>query len=260
MIKIATWNVNSIRARLELLIDWVSNAKPDVLLIQEIKTTIDKFPHDEISDLGFNIEVHGQKSYNGVAILSKTPIEDTIYGLPNNTEDDQARYIEATVFGKIRVASIYLPNGNPIGTQKFDYKLRWMDHLHKHVSTSLQSEEIYIFGGDYNVIETDNDVYNPKAFENDALTQQESRSKFKALKNLGLIDAIKVLNDTPHQYSYWDYQGGSWQKDNGLLIDYLLLSPEAADMLNESGIDRNPRGKEKPSDHTPVWCTLNDIN
>jgi len=258
MIKIATWNVNSIKARLPNALAWLKEFAPDVVLLQEIKTVDEGFPRMEIEDLGYNIETHGQKTYNGVAILSKSPIEDVSRGLPGDDTDEQARYIEGTVFGNLRVASIYLPNGNPIDTEKFPYKLGWMDRLYSHVQTSLEDEESIIFGGDYNVIPTNDDVYDPKAVAGDALTQPESRARFQAIKNLGLTDALRSFNHAPHQYSYWDYQRGAWQKDNGLLIDHLLLTPQAADRLTDAGIDKDPRGKEKASDHTPVWCVLED--
>lgn len=258
MIKIATWNVNSIKARLPNALAWLKEFAPDVVLLQEIKTVDDGFPRMEIEDLGYNIETHGQKTYNGVAILSKSPIEDVSRGLPGDDTDEQARYIEGTAFGNLRVASIYLPNGNPIDTEKFHYKLGWMDRLYSHVQTSLEDEESIVFGGDYNVIPTNDDVYDPKAVAGDALTQPESRARFQAIKNLGLSDALRSFNHAPHQYSYWDYQRGAWQKDNGLLIDHLLLTPQAADRLTDAGIDKGPRGKEKASDHTPVWCVLED--
>ena len=258
MIKIATWNVNSIKARLPNALAWLKEFAPDVVLLQEIKTVDDGFPRMEIEDLGYNIETHGQKTYNGVAILSKSPIEDVSRGLPGDDTDEQARYIEGTAFGNLRVASIYLPNGNPIDTEKFHYKLGWMDRLYSHVQTSLEDEESIVFGGDYNVIPTNDDVYDPKAVAGDALTQPESRARFQAIKNLGLSDALRSFNHAPHQYSYWDYQRGAWQKDNGLLIDHLLLTPQAADRLTDAGIDKDPRGKEKASDHTPVWCVLED--
>ena len=258
MIKIATWNVNSIRARLPNALVWLKEFEPDVVLLQEIKTVDETFPRLEIEDLGYNIETDGQKTYNGVAILSKFPIEDVACGLPGDEDDVQARYMEGTVYGSIRVASIYLPNGNPIGGEKFTYKLSWMDRLYSHVQTCLETEETYVFGGDYNVIPTDDDVYDAKAFAGDALTQPGSRARFQAIKHLGLTDALRTFNHAPHQYSYWDYQRGAWQKDNGLLIDHLLLSPQAADRLSGAGIDRTPRGKEKASDHTPVWCVLDE--
>lgn len=258
MIKIATWNVNSVKARLPNVLAWLKDFAPDVVLLQEIKTVDEAFPRMEIEDLGYNVETHGQKTYNGVAILSKSPIEDVSCGLPGDEEDVQARYMEGTVYGWLRVASIYLPNGNPIDTEKFPYKLGWMDRLVTHVQSRLETEEAYVFGGDYNVIPKDDDVYDAAAFAKDALTQPESRARFQALKHLGLTDAFRSFNHAPHQYSYWDYQRGAWQKNNGLLIDHLLLSPQAADHLKDAGIDKDPRGKEKASDHTPVWCVLDE--
>jgi exodeoxyribonuclease-3 len=160
------------------------------------------------------------------------------------------------VFGKVRVVSLYLPNGNPIGTPKFTYKLAWMDRLKAQMEKTLCTEEIVVFGGDYNVIPTDDDVYSPRAFATDALTQPETRSRFRSMLHLGMTDALRAFHPEPHLYSYWDYQAGAWQRDQGLLIDHILLSPHAADLLRASGIDKGPRGKEKASDHTPVWCEL----
>ena len=256
MVKIATWNVNSIRARLPNILKWLKANNPDVLLLQEIKTLEESFPKEDIEDLGYNIEINRQKTYNGVAILSKSPIEDTCKALPGDKNDSQARYIEGTVFGAIRVASIYLPNGNPITTEKFQYKLNWMDRLFNKIKLSIESEEIFVFAGDYNVIPKNTDAYNPQNFISDALMQPETRSKFFSIMNLGLTDALRAYNKSPFQYSYWDYQRGSWQKDNGILIDHILLSPQAADILEDSGIDKTPRGEEKASDHVPVWCIL----
>jgi len=255
-IKIATWNVNSVKARLPNVLAWLKEAQPDVVLLQEIKCVDENFPRQDLEDAGYNVACHGQKTYNGVAILSKSPLEDVERRLPDGEGDDHARYIEATVFGKVRVASIYLPNGNPLGTEKFSYKLAWMDRLKAHMARGLADGEMRVYGGDYNVIPTDDDVYSPAAFAGDALMQPESRAKFRALLHLGFTDAFRAFNSLPHQYSYWDYQAGAWQKDHGLLIDFLLLSPPAADALTNSGIDKGPRGKEKASDHTPVWCEL----
>ena len=255
-IKVATWNVNSVKARLPNVLAWLKEAQPDVVLLQELKCIDENFPRTEIEDLGYNVATHGQKTYNGVAILSKSPLEDVEPRLPDGDGDDHARYMEATVFGKLRVASIYLPNGNPLGTEKFPYKLAWMDRLHAHMKRGLKDGEMRLYGGDYNVIPTDDDVYNAKAFAGDALTQPESRSRFRSLLHLGLTDAFRCFNTLPHQYSYWDYQAGAWQKDNGLLIDFLLLSPKAADALTNAAIDKKPRGQEKASDHTPVWCEM----
>jgi len=255
-IKIATWNVNSVKARLPNVLAWLKDAAPDVVMLQEIKCVDENFPRMEIEDLGYNVATHGQKAYNGVAILSKSPLEDVEPRLPDGEGDDHARYMEATVFGKVRVASIYLPNGNPIGTEKFAYKLAWMERLRAHMTRGLADGEMRVYGGDYNVIPTDDDVYNPKAYADDALTQPESRARYRSLLHLGLTDAFREFNKLPHQYSYWDYQAGAWQKDNGLLIDFLMLSPQAADALTNAGIDKGPRGKEKASDHTPVWCEV----
>ncbi len=255
--KIATWNVNSIKARLPRVLEWLQEASPDVALLQELKVVDEAFPRLEIEDLGYNVESHGQKAYNGVAILSKRPIEDVERGLPGNDNDEQARYIEATI-GTVRVASIYLPNGNPIDTEKFPYKLAWMERLVAHTKDLLKTEESFALGGDYNVIPSDIDCFAPERFLDDALCQPESRLRYRELIYLGLTDAYRVQHANVVDYSYWDYTGGAWQKDNGVRIDHLLLSPQAADRLSASGIDKTPRGRERPSDHTPVWCELED--
>lgn len=255
MITIATWNVNSIKARLPLVLEWLGEAAPDVALLQEIKSQEESFPRLEIEALGYNVAISGQKTYNGVAVLSKAPLEDVIASLPGDASDEQARYLEATTFG-LRVASIYLPNGNPIDGEKFPYKLAWMERLAARARDLLASEQPVVLGGDYNVCPTDDDVYDPVAFSDDALCQPESRRRFRILINLGYTEAYRALHSEPHRYSYWDYQRGAWQKDNGLRIDHLLLSPQAADRLDAVDIDRGPRGKQKASDHTPVWCRL----
>jgi exodeoxyribonuclease III len=262
--RIATFNVNSIKAHIVNVTAWLKAAKPDVVLMQEIKCTDDGFPRLEIEDLGYNVAAVGQKTYNGVAIISKHPLTVEQKSLPGHPGDDQARYIEGLIEapgsnGKraiVRVASIYLPNGNPSGSEKFTYKLAWMDRLRAHAAELLKQEEILVLGGDYNVAPTDDDVYDPVGWRNDALCRPESRSALRALINLGYTDAIRVLHSQPHFYTFWDYQAGRWQRDEGLRIDHLLLSPQAADRLSESGVDRDPRGKDKPSDHTPVWCEL----
>ncbi|MGF1632096.1 MAG: exodeoxyribonuclease III [Kiloniellaceae bacterium] len=258
MTSIATWNVNSIKARLPNVLAWLKSAQPDVALLQELKCVDDNFPCLEIEELGYNVAVHGQKSYNGVAILAKAPLEDVTAGLPGGDGDDHARYLEATI-GGLRVATIYLPNGNPIKTEKFAYKLAWMDRLLHHAEDLLASERPVVLGGDYNVIPQDEDVYDPRAFAGDALTQPESRSRFRGLLNLGFTDAFRALNRAPHQYTFWDYQGGGWQNDHGLRIDHFLLSPQAADLLEACDIDRGPRAEPKASDHTPVVCRLRDL-
>jgi exodeoxyribonuclease-3 len=258
MTSIATWNVNSIKARLPNVLAWLKEAQPDVVLLQELKCIDDNFPRLEIEDLGYNVAVHGQKTYNGVAILSKSPLEDVQAGLPGDGGDDHARYLEATVNG-LRIASIYLPNGNPIKTPKFDYKLAWMDRLLRHAEALLASEQPVVLAGDYNVIPQDEDVYSPKAFAGDALAQPESRTRFRTLLNLGFTDALRALHREGHLYTFWDYQGGGWQNDHGLRIDHVLLSPQAADLLEACDIDRGPRGEAKASDHTPVVCRLRDV-
>ena len=261
LVKIASWNVNSIKARLPNVLDWLKEADPDIVLLQEIKCVEDAFPALEIGDLGFNVAVSGQKTYNGVAILSKTPLEVEHRVLPGDEGDEQARYVEAvtdTAAGVLRVASIYLPNGNPTNTEKFPYKLAWMARLEAHARTLLGLEEPTVLGGDYNVIPDDQDCYDPAAWEGDALFRRESRSAFRALTHLGFTDAFRARHrEEPGAYTFWDYQGGAWQKDFGLRIDHLLLSPQAADLLTASEIDREPRKRERPSDHTPIWCELN---
>ena len=258
MTRIATWNVNSVKARLPNVLEWLKLATPDVVCLQEIKTVDEGFPALEIEDLGYNVAVHGQKSYNGVAILSKIPFAEVKRGLPGDETDEQARYIEAELDNGLRVASIYLPNGNPVNTEKFPYKLAWMDRLIAHAKDLLDTEQPFVLAGDYNVIPHDIDVWDPKAFAGDALTRPETRDRFRALLALGLTEAFRAQHPEAGQYSYWDYQGGAWPKGFGIRIDHLLLSPQAADMLRTSGIDKRPRGQEKASDHTPVWIKLGD--
>jgi len=254
--RIATWNINGIKARLPRLTEWLTDFAPDIVLLQEVKSVDENFPRQEIEDLGYNLITHGQKSYNGVAILSKFPIEDVMTGLPGNDDDEQARYIEAFTNG-VRVATIYLPNGNPQPGEKFDYKLAWMDRLIARAEQLLEWEEAFVLAGDYNVIPADIDCYDPPAWVDDALTQPESRARLRTMINMGLTDALRVFHKETI-YTYWDYQRGAWQKDNGIRIDHLLCSPQATDRLTGAGVDRVPRGKEKPSDHTPVWIDLAD--
>jgi exodeoxyribonuclease-3 len=255
MVTVATWNVNSIKARLPNVLHWLGDAAPDVVLLQEVKSLAENFPRMEIEDLGYNVEVSGQKSYNGVAILSKAPLEDVRFDLPGDPSDEQARYLEARTFG-LRVATIYLPNGNPIDTEKFPYKLRWMERLFDHAKALLHDEEPTVLGGDYNVCPSDEDCYDPEGFADDALCRPESRRRFRRILNLGYTEAYRAIHAEAHRYSFWDYQRGAWQKDNGVRIDHFLLSPQAADILVDVDIDRGPRGREKASDHTPVWCRL----
>ncbi|CAO3356705.1 exodeoxyribonuclease III [Azospirillum palustre] len=255
--KIATWNVNSAKARLPLITDWLRTVSPDVVLFQEIKCETAAFPAAAFEDLGYHVNAVGQKAYNGVALLSKAPAEDVLTRLPGELEDEQARYVEATVSG-VRIASLYLPNGNPVPGEKFAYKLRWMDRLYDHASTLLAQEIPVVLGGDYNIIPEPRDVFSPQAFAGDALFRPESKAKFRALLNLGLTEAYRALHDDDRAYTFWDYQAGSWPRDNGLRIDHFLLSPQAADRLAGCTIDRGPRGLEKASDHTPVILELRD--
>jgi exodeoxyribonuclease-3 len=257
--KIATFNVNSVKARLETVITWFRECAPDVACLQEIKTETQSFPTGAFEELGYHCAVFGQKTYNGVALISKHRIEDITMGLPGDPEDTQSRYIEGVITspgGAVRVASIYAPNGNPVDSEKYPYKLRWMDRLADHAKSLLRFEEPLVLAGDFNVIPTRDDVWDPEAWEDDALFRMDSRRKLRELVNLGLTDAFRACNAKPHQYSFWDYQAGAWQKDHGIRIDHLLLSPQAADRLKTCVIDRQMRAREKPSDHVPVWCEL----
>ncbi len=255
--KIATWNVNSIKVRLGALIEWLDTAKPDVVLLQEIKCVDDDFPRLELEAKGFHVAGHGQKTYNGVAILSRAPLTHVTPRLPGDASDVQARWIEATVDGWLSVATLYLPNGNPAPGEKYDYKLAWMRRLIVHAKAMLSENMPLILGGDYNVCPTDDDVYDPRAWQEDALCRPESRARFRELIYLGYTEAFRALHpDAKHAYSFWDYQAGAWDRGNGLRIDHLLLSPQAADRLVAADIDKGPRGRDKPSDHTPVWCEL----
>lgn len=255
MVRIATWNVNSIKARLPNVLDWLKQASPDVVLLQEIKCQDENFPFLEIEAAGYKAAAHGQKSYNGVAILSKHPIGNVVRGLPEANGDEQARYIEADVAG-YRVASIYLPNGNPAPGEKYDYKLAWMRRLVTHAKALLATGQPFVLAGDYNVCPTDDDVYDPVNWSMDALCRPESRGLFRELCHLGLTEAFRSLHPEPHRYTFWDYQAGAWPRDNGLRIDHLLLSPQAADRLVACDIDKGPRGQDKASDHTPIWVEL----
>lgn len=255
--RIASWNVNSAKARQDHILDYLKAGSADVLLIQETKTQDINFPVDLYQDAGWNVVFHGQKSYNGVAIAARQPLTDVMSGLPGDAEDEQARYMEATIDG-VRVATIYLPNGNPSPGPKFDYKLAWMERLNKRAEELLRDEIPVVLAGDFNVIPQDIDCYDPPGWEGDALTRAESRAAFNRLSLLGYTDALRACHPGQVLYSYWDYQAGAWQKDNGVRIDHLMLSPEAADRLVAAEVDKRPRELEKPSDHTPVWVELRD--
>ncbi len=261
MLRVATWNVNSIRQRLEHLLFYLKEVIPDVLCLQETKCLDDAFPRFEIEAAGYNVATHGQKTFNGVAILSRRPMEVT-RGLPGNEEDIQARYIEAivSVSGSVlRVASIYVPNGNPPDTDKYSYKLAFMDRLQAHARRLLSLEEPLILAGDYNVIPESADVHNPELWLGDALFLPATRAKFKTLLHLGMTDALRAVSDAEGLYTFWDYQAGAWTRNNGIRIDHLLLSPQAADRLQAVAIDREMRGRDKPSDHVPIRLDL-DFN
>ena len=256
---VATWNVNSVKARLANLLDRLDEARPDVALLQETKTVDEAFPRLEVEERGYNCALAGQKTYNGVAILSKYPLEDVRGALPGDRKDDQARYVEAWVDAAgagVRVASIYLPNGNPVDSDKYPYKLAWMDRLRRHAAALLAPEEAVVLGGDYNVIPAAEDVYDPAAWAGDALFRLESRRAFRRILHLGYTDAFRALHAEGGRYTFWDYQGRAFEADHGLRIDHLLLSPQAADRLKACDIDIARRGRPHASDHTPVWCEL----
>ena len=258
--KIATFNVNSINARLPRILEWFDAATPDAAVLQEIKCVDEKFPALEFEDRGYNVEVHGQKTYNGVAMLSKHPLDDVMRGLSGDKDDDQARYIEALICPDdaepVRVGGLYLPNGNPAPGPKYDYKLKWMKRLKKRAEKLLQDEEAFILAGDYNVIPQAEDVHDPTAWAGDALYRPETHAAFREIVNLGLTDAIRQADPIGVHYTFWDYQRGAWDKDHGIRIDHLLMSPQAADRFKTAGVDRKERGKEKPSDHVPVWVEI----
>ncbi len=260
--KIASWNVNSINVRHPNVVKFLQKVEPDILLMQELKMTDEKFPREIFEDLGYNVATHGQKTYNGVAILSKHPIDEVTTGLPfiiDGDEDEQSRYIEAVISIKdqaIRVASIYLPNGNPVDTEKYPYKLRWFDRLIAHAKTLLSYEEKLLLGGDFNIIPTDDDVWDAKAWQGDALILPQTREKYRILQNLGFTDCFETAIAEPHKYTFWDYQRGAWPKDHGIRIDHLLVSSQLADHLKTCQIERYTRDWEKPSDHVPIMAVF----
>jgi exodeoxyribonuclease-3 len=255
--KIATFNINGVKARLPALLDWLRDAETDVVVLQEIKATDDQFPRLEIEDMGYAIETHGQKVFNGVAILSRLPLADVRRGLPGDDGDEQARWIEAEVAG-LRVCGLYLPNGNPAPGPKYDYKLAWMDRLQSRAAALIEGEETAIILGDYNVIPEPHDAWNPAVWAGDALYLPETRAAFRRLLHLGYTDALRAVDQGPGLYTFWDYQAGAYQKNWGIRIDHILLTPQAADRLGTCGIDAETRAREKPSDHVPVWVTLED--
>ncbi len=256
--KLATFNINGIKARIEALPAWLAAAQPDVVCLQEIKSVDEGFPREIFEAMGYRVETHGQKSFNGVAILSKLPLEDVTRGLPGDAADEQARWIEATVIGRrpIRVCGLYLPNGNPAPGPKYDYKLAWMSRMEARAKVLLAQEEPTVFCGDYNVIPQDADAAKPELWTTDALALPQSRAAYRRLLALGLTDAFRARDASPGQYTFWDYQAGAWERNNGIRIDHLLLSPQAADLLQGCQIDKQVRAGDKPSDHVPIWIDL----
>lgn len=256
--RIATFNINGVKARIDTLLAWLDDQSPDVALLQEIKSIDANFPREAIEDKGYIVETHGQKSFNGVAILSKLPLEDVTRGLPGDDTDEQARWIEATVMGDVpvRVCGLYLPNGNPAPGPKYDYKLAWMDRLQARAADLLAAEDPVVMAGDYNIIPQDEDAARPDAWRKDALALPASRDAFRRLLALGLTEAFRARHQGPGQYSFWDYQAGAWDKNDGIRIDHHLLSPEAADLMRDCWIETEMRGRDKPSDHVPVWLDL----
>jgi exodeoxyribonuclease-3 len=257
--RIASFNINGIKARLAALTDWLDDAQPDVALLQELKSVDETVPREPFEERGYNVETQGQKGFNGVAILSKRPLEDVTRGLPGDAHDEQARWIEATVMGEtraVRICGLYLPNGNPVPGPKYDYKLAWMDRLRARATDLLASEEPVLMGGDYNIIPQDEDAAKPEAWHRDALALPDSRAAFRRIVNLGFTEAFRARVQGPGHYTFWDYQAGAWNRNDGIRIDHFLLSPQAADLMTESYIEKDMRGRERPSDHVPVWVEI----
>lgn len=259
-LSIATWNVNSVRSRLPHLLEWLrSDNAPDVVGLQELKVEDHGFPLMEIEELGYNVATHGQKTYNGVAILSKYPLDDVRRGLPGNEDDEQARYIEAVVCAGenvVRVASVYVPNGQAVDSDKFAYKMRFFDLLGQRLDTLRGYNEITVIGGDYNVAPYALDVYDPKRLDGTVCYHPREREKIRSIFHSGYYDAFRTLYPERQEFSWWDYRGASWKANQGLRIDHLLLSPHAVDRLQTCETLVDMRGAEKASDHAPVVCTL----
>ncbi len=250
---VVSWNVNSIKSRLQNFFEFVDKYSPDIILLQELKCLEDAFPKMEIEDKGYNLAISGEKTYNGVAILSKSPIEDVVKKLPGDVEDTHARYIEAFTMG-MRVCSVYVPNGQEVGSDKFQYKLKFFDRLNDHIKTLLQYEEQLVIGGDYNVAPEDIDVYNPKALDGSICFHSEERKRFRKLINNGMADSYRIMHPNKQEFSWWDYRSGAWDQNKGMRIDQILLSPQSCDRLNEAGIYSDIRAQQKASDHAPIFC------
>jgi len=261
--KITIWNVNSINARLEHLLTFLKKNQSDIILLQELKCINELFPYQQIEEIGYNCYVNGQKAWNGVAILSKKKLNIINSKIPTFLEDDQSRFLETEIKHNkikknIKLFCIYLPNGNPIETKKFDYKIKWMKKFNNYIQDLYNTNIPMIIGGDFNVIPTDDDVYEPENFKNDACAHPKTREQFRILLNLGLIDVVKHFIDGKTNWTFWGYRGGNWQKGNGLRIDHFLTSPEVTDIIKNINIDREPRGWEKATDHAPVILELNN--
>jgi len=261
-VRIASFNINGIKARLPRLLEWLEETRPTVACLQEIKTMDDGFPAEEFEKIGYHAIWHGQKSFNGVAILADgVELKEVHRGLgidgPKEGEGEQARYLEAEVNG-VRICNLYMPNGNPHPGPKFDYKLAWMERLRARCREHLAADVPAVVLGDFNVIPEDTDVWAVKAMEDDALMQAESRDAYARMLADGWTDALRTLNPRGGVWTYWDYQAGAWQRDHGFRIDHLLLSPDCADRLVAAGVDKEHRGREKASDHAPVWVGLRD--
>jgi len=255
--KLATYNLNGIRARLPRLLEWLEREKPDIACLQELKCADESLPIADIEATGYSAVWHGQKGFNGVAILAKGDAPELRrVGLPGDPDDTHSRYIEAEV-GGIVVGSLYLPNGNPVGTEKFDYKIRWMERLEAHAAELLQEERPVVLCGDWNVVPEDRDVFSARATAKDAVMQPETRQVWRRIVNQGWTDALRALHPTEDKlYTFWDYTAGCWQRDLGFRLDHLLCSPEATDRLTGADVDRWARGEEKASDHAPTWVEL----
>lgn len=256
--RIATWNINGVKARMGAMLKWLEDVKPDIVCLQEIKAVDEEFPRLEIEALGYNVETFGQKSWNGVAILSKNRFDEVTRGLPGDDGDEQSRLIEgvfSTESGQFRVCCIYLPNGNPVKTDKFTYKLAWMDRLIKFVEGRLAMEEPFILLGDFNIIPAPIDATFPDKWVGDALFRPESAERWRTLLNMGMVDAQRAVSDEPH-YTFWDFKTFGWDRKDGIRIDHLLLSPQAADRLQDVFVHMEVRGWDKPSDHVPVEGTF----
>ncbi|MCJ8211971.1 exodeoxyribonuclease III [Mucilaginibacter sp. RS28] len=253
--RIATYNVNGVNGRLPVLLRWLNETQPDVACLQELKAPQENFPREAIAEAGYNAVWHGQKSWNGVAILSKHDIVETGRGLPGDPTDEQSRYIEAEVKG-ITIGCLYLPNGNPAPGPKFDYKLQWFDRLITYADGLVKSDKPVIITGDYNVMPTEIDVYKPERWVDDALFRPETRAAFHKLLGQGWTDAVRTLYPNEVIYTFWDYFRNAYGRNAGLRIDHFLLSPQLKEKLQKAGVDKHVRGWEKTSDHAPVWIEL----